>query len=100
VIGQPDASGLRQTTMSANGTRRIPRLALTRAEAAEALGVGMTTFKTRIAPELPVVRQGKVRLYRVHDLERWLERNAERPICEEVAQRERQARAPARIVTG
>jgi hypothetical protein len=58
--------------------RHVPRLALSRSEAAEALGVGITTFKTRIAPELRVVRQGKVRLYPVADLERWLDANAER----------------------
>jgi len=58
--------------------RQVPRLALTRSEAAEALGVGITTFKTRIAPELRVVRPGKVRLYSVRELERWLEANAER----------------------
>jgi hypothetical protein len=58
--------------------RHVPRLALTRAEAAEALGVGITTFKTKIAPDLRVVREGKVRLYPVRELERWLEENAER----------------------
>lgn len=61
-----------------SATRTVPRLALTRAEAAEALGVGITTFKTKIAPELRVVRQGKVRLFPVAELERWLEANAER----------------------
>lgn len=61
-----------------SGQRSVPRLSLTRAEAAEALGVGITTFKTKIAPELRVVRQGKVRLYPVAELERWLEENAER----------------------
>ena len=58
----------------------VPRLALTRAEAAEALGVGLTTFKTRIAPELRVVREGKVRLYPVSELERWLTERAERTL--------------------
>jgi hypothetical protein len=58
----------------------VPRLALTRAEAAEALGVGLTTFKTRIAPELRVVREGKVRLYPVSELERWLAQRAERTL--------------------
>lgn len=57
-----------------------PRIALTRQEAAEALGVGLTTFKERIAPELRVIREGKVRLYPVAELERWAEDRAERVI--------------------
>lgn len=61
-------------------TRHVPRIALTRAEAAEALGVGLTTFKQRIAPELRVVREGKVRLYPVAELERWADERAERVI--------------------
>jgi hypothetical protein len=63
---------------SSDRRNQVPRLALTRAEAAESLGVGITTFKTKIAPELPVVRRGKVRLYPVPELERWLDENAER----------------------
>ena len=31
--------------------RPVPRIALTRQEAADALGVGLTTFKEKIAPE-------------------------------------------------
>jgi hypothetical protein len=58
--------------------RHVPRLSLTRQEAADALGVGITTFKTKIAPELRVVRQGSIRLYPIRELEAWLERNAER----------------------
>jgi Helix-turn-helix domain len=61
-----------------SAVRPVPRLALTRQEAAEALGVGITTFKTKIAPELRVVREGKVRLYPISELERWLEERAER----------------------
>ncbi len=59
-------------------TRPVPAIALTREEAAQALGVGLTTFKTRIAPELRVVRRGSVRLYPVRELERWADENAER----------------------
>lgn len=65
---------------SALSTRHVPRIALTRAEAAEALGVGLTTFKEKIAPELRVVREGKVRLYPVRELERWADERAERVI--------------------
>jgi hypothetical protein len=40
----------------------------------------LTTFKTRIAPELRVVREGQVRLYPVAELERWLKERAERTL--------------------
>lgn len=60
--------------------RHVDRITLTREEAAEALGVGLTTFKTRIAPELRVIREGKVRLYLVRDLETWAEQRAQRDL--------------------
>jgi len=52
-------------------------MALTRTEAAAALGVGLTTFKEQIQPQLRIVRRGKVRLIPVSELERWLRENAE-----------------------
>jgi excisionase family DNA binding protein len=58
----------------------VPRTALTRQEAAESLGVGLTTFKTEIQPDLRIVRRGRVRLIPVAELERWLDENAERVI--------------------
>jgi hypothetical protein len=64
----------------------VPRLALTREEAAQALGVGLTTFKTSIAPELRVIRRGKCRLYPIRELERWLADEAERAMSEQVGE--------------
>lgn len=58
--------------------RNVPRLALTREEAAEALGIGLTTFKTQVQPHLRMVRRGKVRMIPVTELQRWLQENAER----------------------
>jgi hypothetical protein len=58
--------------------RHVPRVALTRAEAATALGVSLTFFKQNIQPELRVVRIGSVRLFPVADLERWADERAER----------------------
>jgi hypothetical protein len=55
----------------------VPRLALTQREAAEALGVGLTTFKTKLAPRVRVVREGSIRLYSLRELERWLDEKAE-----------------------
>jgi excisionase family DNA binding protein len=62
--------------------RPVPLIAFTRREAAESIGVGLTTFKEQIQPHLRVVRRGKVRLIPVAELERWLEENAEPGIGE------------------
>lgn len=56
----------------------VPRLALSKLEAAEALGVGPDFFDEHIAPELRIVRRGRRRLIAVTELERWLAANAER----------------------
>jgi hypothetical protein len=53
------------------------RLAVTRAEAARALGVSINSFERHVQPELRIVRRGKLRLIPVREIERWLEENAE-----------------------
>ena len=60
------------------GSLAIPaaRLAYSRAEAAEALGVSTDFFAKHIAHEVRAVRRGRRRLYPVRELERWLERSA------------------------
>jgi hypothetical protein len=57
--------------------RPVPRIALDPTEAAAALGVGLTFFKSEIAPDLRVVRRGSKRLYPTRELERWADENAE-----------------------
>jgi hypothetical protein len=54
----------------------VPRLALTRTEAAEALGMGTTSFDEKVRPHVRAYRDGKLRLYPVSDLERWLDENS------------------------
>lgn len=56
----------------------VPRLSLTQREAAEALGVGLTTFKTKFMPRVGVVREGSIRLYPIPELEQMLAENTER----------------------
>ncbi len=53
-----------------------PRLALTRREAATALGMGVTSFEQYVQPQVRAVRRGKLRLFPVRELERWLDENA------------------------
>jgi hypothetical protein len=67
-------------TTSANGREQqapAHRLAITRAEAARALGVSINSFERHVQPELRIVRRGKLRLIPVREIERWLEENAE-----------------------
>lgn len=55
-----------------------PRLALNKTEAANALGVSVDFFDDHVEHELRCVRRGRRRLYPLAELERWLERSADR----------------------
>ncbi len=54
-----------------------PRLALSKPEAAAALGMSLNSFERHVQPELRVIRRGKLRLFPMRELERWLEENAD-----------------------
>lgn len=54
----------------------VPRMLLTRQEAAEALGMSLRHFQRHAQPFLPCVYSGQLRLYRPRDLERWAEDEA------------------------
>jgi excisionase family DNA binding protein len=54
----------------------VQRLALSPDESAAALGVSRDFFDERIADELRAVRRGRLKLFPVRELERWLEREA------------------------
>jgi hypothetical protein len=60
--------------------RDLPRLALTKAEAAEALSMSVDSLERYVMPELRVVRAGRLVLIAVDELRRWLERNAARTL--------------------
>ena len=60
----------------------IPRLALRTGEAAAACGVSEDFFAGEIAPHVPCVRRGRVKLYAIRALEEWLDANAERLLDE------------------
>jgi hypothetical protein len=61
-----------------NRARSTPRLALRTGEAAAALGVSEDFFAADIAPHVPCVRRGRLKLYSVRALEQWLDENADR----------------------
>jgi excisionase family DNA binding protein len=52
------------------------KLALTRAEAAEALGMSVDSFERYVQGQVRLVRLGRLVLVPVSELERWLEANA------------------------
>ncbi len=61
-------------------SKQPARLALSKAEAAEALGVSVDFLEDHVLDELRVVRVGRRRLIPVAELERWLAEHAERPL--------------------
>jgi excisionase family DNA binding protein len=62
-----------------------PRIALTPAEAAAAIGVGPDFFDQHVATELRIIRRGRKRLVPVRELEQWVERNAEPPMVNQLS---------------
>jgi len=64
--------------MPDRGVQDVPRIALTRTEAAAALGMGATSFDQYVAPHVRMIRLGKIRVVTVDELERWAESVAQR----------------------
>ena len=60
--------------------RGVPRLALSKAEAAEALGVSVDFLEEHVMGELRVVRRGRRRLIPLSELERWLDESSARTL--------------------
>jgi excisionase family DNA binding protein len=57
-------------------TAPVPRVTLTREEAAASLGVSIAHFRRHVQPHLRMVRSGSCRLVPIADLERWARENA------------------------
>jgi hypothetical protein len=66
------AKPTRATTMES----RVPRMLLTRREAAVSLGMSLRHFQRHVQPHVRCVYSGQLRLYPVRDLERWAEDEA------------------------
>lgn len=60
--------------------RQVPRLSLSRAEAAEALGLSLRSFEEHVQGSLRLVYVGRRRLVPMSELERFLETQARRPV--------------------
>jgi hypothetical protein len=58
------------------------RLTLTRIEAARMLGISMDSFERYVQPEVRAVVRGRLRLYPLRELERWVEENSIPPAVE------------------
>lgn len=56
--------------------RPVPRVTLTKPEAAAALGISVDSFERHVQPELRVIRRGRMRLVPLRELERWAAENA------------------------
>jgi hypothetical protein len=63
-----------QTRATTDGA--VPRMLLTRREAAAALGMSLRHFQRHVQPYVRCVYSGQLRLFRVHDLERWADDEA------------------------
>jgi hypothetical protein len=61
-------------------TAPVPRLALSREEAAASLGMSLDSFERHVQPTLRLCRLGRIRLVPITELERWLEENAQHTI--------------------
>jgi excisionase family DNA binding protein len=58
----------------------IPRLALSRSEAADALGVSVDFLEQHILHDLKMVRRGRRCLIPLAELQRWIDMNAHRTL--------------------
>jgi hypothetical protein len=63
-----------------NAARSVPRIALTKVEAAASVGMSVDSLERYVLPDLRIVRKGKLVLIAVAELERWVERNAARTL--------------------
>ena len=60
--------------------RRVLRLAVTKVEAAEALGVSVDFLEDHVMRELRIVRRGRRLLIPLDELARWLDANSQRTL--------------------
>jgi hypothetical protein len=59
---------------------RVPRIALTKHEAAGALGMSVDSFERHVIPSVRVIRKGKLVLVPTEELRQWCRDNSERTL--------------------
>lgn len=64
------------TLRSSHGRDGQPHLALSRRDAAAALGMSLRHFQRHVQPHLRCIYSGQLRLYPVAELERWVDEQA------------------------
>ena len=69
-----------RTSAAGASSPAVPRLALSKSEAAEALGVSVDFLEEHVMHELRIVRRGRRRLIPVAEITRWMESNAHRTL--------------------
>jgi hypothetical protein len=55
----------------------VPRVALSREEAAASLGISIDSFERHVQPDVRLIRRGRLRLIPLCELERWAAEQAE-----------------------
>jgi hypothetical protein len=78
--GQKATSGLRRGFAVVALDQPVPRLALRKTEAAQALGMSVDFFENHVLHELRIVRRGRLILVPIRELERWLGENQHRTL--------------------
>lgn len=78
--------------------RELSPVCVTKTEAAQMLGMKLTSFDKYVLPATKVIRRGRLVLVPVKELERWADQNAEYTLLapDEHAPRSRRAREPRR----
>jgi hypothetical protein len=61
--------------------RNVARILLTRQEAAESMGMSLSTFERRVQPDVRIVALGQLRLVAPSELERWAKDRSRAPIA-------------------
>ena len=68
------------TSLVASGGGKQPPLALRPETAAASLGISRDMFDAEVAPFVRCVRLGRLRVYPVTELQKWLDRQAALPL--------------------
>ena len=58
----------------------VPRIALTREEAAASLAMSVDSFERYVQPDIRMIRCGRMRLIPVAEVARWADEHAERSV--------------------